>query len=80
MVSFLSFRFDLGKGPARLRSKEKLKLYKWHNIAATRNGFRGILKIDNNEEVKGQPESGALSQLNVNKNLYFGSIPKMSRG
>lgn len=74
------FRYDLGKGPAKIRSKEKLDLNKWHDIIATRVGFRGVLQIDNKNPVKGQPASPTLTQLNVNNNLYFGSVPGISRG
>ena len=77
---WLHFRYDLGQGPARIRSKEKLSLHKWHNIVASRIGFRGELKIDSLASIKGQPTRAGLSQLNVNRNLYFGSVPSISKG
>ena len=70
----------MGQGPARIRSKEKLTLNKWHKIVASRKGSRGELKINNEVSVKGQPQQARLTQLNVNKNLYFGALPTMTRG
>lgn len=73
-------RFDLGKGPALIRSKEKVTLNEWHDVTAARVGSRGELKVDNQQPVIGRPAFTGLTQLNVDTNLYLGFIPQPSKG
>ncbi|KAK7495830.1 hypothetical protein BaRGS_00012820, partial [Batillaria attramentaria] len=67
----VEFRFDLGTGPARLRSQLPLTLNRWHVIRASRTGLEGVLKVDDQPEVIGLSQ-GAYTQLTLLENLFLG--------
>ncbi|KAH9489415.1 hypothetical protein Btru_037656, partial [Bulinus truncatus] len=71
---FLEFRFDLGTGPAIIRSIEPLVLDSWHIVRASRTGLMGTLNIDTQPQVTGQSE-GAFTQLSLLEGLYLGGHP-----
>lgn len=68
---YVEFSFDLGTGPAIIRSPETLKLHQWHVIRASRTGLEGILQINEGPEVRGQSQ-GAYTQLTLLQNLFLG--------
>lgn len=68
---YVEYTFDLGTGPARLRSALPLKLNHWHVIRASRTGLEGVLQVDEQPEVIGQSQ-GAYTQLTLLENLYLG--------
>ncbi|PVD23328.1 hypothetical protein C0Q70_16596 [Pomacea canaliculata] len=68
---FVEFSFDLGTGPARIRSAMPLALNQWHVIRASRTGLQGVLKVDEQPEVTGQSQ-GAYTQLTLLENLFIG--------
>ena len=39
---FAEFRFDVGSGPAVLKSLKRLKLNEWHTVRLSRNRREGI--------------------------------------
>ncbi|XP_076441439.1 LOW QUALITY PROTEIN: pikachurin-like [Babylonia areolata] len=67
----VEFSFDLGTGPALIRSDAPLRLHHWHVIRASRTGLEGVLRVDEGPEVKGQSR-GAYTQLTLLQNLFLG--------
>lgn len=65
------FRFDLGTGPAILRSPEPVSLNHWHWVKISRTGLEGILEIDDEVVAIGQSQ-GAFTQLTLMQNLFVG--------
>ncbi|XP_041360084.1 pikachurin-like [Gigantopelta aegis] len=68
---FLEFRFDLGTGPAVLRSLKPVPLNRWHVVRASRTGLQGILQVDDQPKIEGDAQ-GAYTQLTLMKSLYVG--------
>lgn len=68
---YVEYTFDLGTGPARLRSHLPLTLNHWHVIRASRTGLEGVLQVDDQPEVIGQSQ-GAYTQLTLLENLFLG--------
>ena len=52
----VEFRYDLGSGPALLRSLQTVTLDSWHRIQAKRWHRDGMLKLDEHETVDGQSQ------------------------
>ncbi|KAK0045472.1 pikachurin [Biomphalaria pfeifferi] len=75
---FLEFRFDLGTGPAILRSMETLTMNSWHIVRASRTGLMGTLNVDDQPQVSGQSE-GAFTQLSLFDGLYLGGHPNFDQ-
>lgn len=67
----LEFRFDLGTGPAILRSSEAIPLNQWHWVKLSRTGLEGILEL-NDEVVAVGHSQGAFTQLTLTQNLFIG--------
>ncbi|GFR68605.1 pikachurin-like [Elysia marginata] len=70
----LVFRFDLGTGPAELRSLDPVTLNKWHLVRASRTGLLGTMQVDDQPIVSGQSQ-GAYIQLTLLDPLYLGGHP-----
>jgi len=70
----VEFRFDLGAGPALLRSSQAITLGNWHKVTAKRYHADGILKLDNLSPVVGRAV-GALGSLDVLQSAYVGAAP-----
>ena len=72
---FVVYSYDLGSGPAVLRSLQKVDDGYGHTIEVTRLGRQGTLKIDNKDEtvVEGTSQ-GILQMLNAGSNLYIGGV------
>ncbi|ESO11987.1 hypothetical protein HELRODRAFT_63300, partial [Helobdella robusta] len=68
---FVEYRFDLGTGPAILRSKYRIELDVWHIVIASRTGRKGYLKVDDQQLVEGMA-SGAFTQLTLTLDLFVG--------
>ncbi|XP_056589728.1 agrin isoform X3 [Triplophysa dalaica] len=82
----LEFRYDLGKGPAVIRSKEKIKLNEWNTVNLERASRKGEITINGKDPVKGEsPKSrkGQHTDLNLKESLFVGGAPdfrKVARG
>uniref|UniRef100_A0A671XJA2 Agrin n=1 Tax=Sparus aurata TaxID=8175 RepID=A0A671XJA2_SPAAU len=50
----LEFRYDLGKGPATIRSKEPIQLNVWNTINLERSHRKGEIRVNNRDAVKGE--------------------------
>ncbi|XP_076133453.1 agrin [Alosa pseudoharengus] len=70
----LEFRYDLGKGPAVIRSKEKLKLNVWNTVNLERANRKGEININGKDPVKGESPNQH-TDLNLKDSLYVGGAP-----
>lgn len=68
---FLEFRFDLGTGPAILRSPSPVTLNHWHWVKLSRTGMEGVMEIDGHVAAINQSQ-GAFTQLTVTQSLFLG--------
>ncbi|XP_070562238.1 agrin-like [Ptychodera flava] len=68
---YLEFRYDLGSGPAEIRSEDRVSLDKWHSVTVMRTSRDGEMKIDDLPPVTGQSQ-GSLGQLNLKESLWLG--------
>ncbi|XP_039940398.1 agrin [Hirundo rustica] len=78
----LEYRYDLGKGPAVLRSKERVPLNTWISVLLERSGRKGVLRVDDGDRVTGEsPKSRKVPHmvLNLKEPLYVGGAPDFSR-
>lgn len=71
---FVELRFDLGNGPAIIRSMEPISLHEWHTVFLSRTGRAGLLEVDNQPRIEGLSK-GAFTQLSLPQHLYIGGVP-----
>ncbi|XP_073731347.1 agrin isoform X3 [Misgurnus anguillicaudatus] len=74
----LEFRYDLGKGPAVIRSKEKIKLNEWNTINLERASRKGEISINGKDPVRGEAPKSRKNQhtdLNLKESLFVGGAP-----
>ncbi|XP_068772364.1 basement membrane-specific heparan sulfate proteoglycan core protein isoform X3 [Struthio camelus] len=69
----LEFRYELGSGPAVLRSPEPLALGRWHRVSAERLHKDGTLTVDGGPPVK-RSSPGKSQGLNLRTPLYLGGV------
>ncbi|XP_068096834.1 agrin isoform X5 [Hyperolius riggenbachi] len=74
----LEYRYDLGKGAAVIRSKEKIPLNTWVSVTIERNGRKGQMRINNKEQVTGESPTPHTA-LNLKESLYVGGAPDFSK-
>ncbi|PFX26969.1 basement membrane-specific heparan sulfate proteoglycan core protein-like isoform X2 [Stylophora pistillata] len=67
----LEFRFELGSGPAILRSSLPVNDGEWHLIEVFRRYMDGSLKVDNQEPVNGTSVLGSRG-LNIKGSIFVG--------
>ncbi|KAI5612251.1 agrin isoform X10 [Silurus asotus] len=70
----LEFRYDLGKGPAIIRSKEKLKLNVWNTVNLERANRKGEITINGKDPVRGEAPNQH-TDLNLKESLFVGGAP-----
>ncbi|TRZ02482.1 hypothetical protein DNTS_030304 [Danionella cerebrum] len=70
----LEFRYDLGKGPAVIRSKEKIKLNEWSTVNLERASRKGEISINGKDPVRGEAPNQH-TDLNLKESLYIGGAP-----
>ncbi|CAN8198748.1 unnamed protein product [Coccothraustes coccothraustes] len=78
----LEYRYDLGKGPALLRSKEPVPLDTWVSVLLERSGRKGVLRVNNGPRVTGEsPKSRKVPHmvLNLKEPFYVGGAPDFSK-
>ena len=73
----IEFGYDLGSGPASIKSTKRISDGNKHMIVFKRKGSEGSLKVDDEEEIVGF-SLGNLQQLNVEGDIYVGGIPHYS--
>ncbi|XP_030319283.1 basement membrane-specific heparan sulfate proteoglycan core protein [Calypte anna] len=69
----LEFRYELGSGPAVLRSVEPVALGRWHAVTAERVQKDGTLVVDGDSPVT-RSSPGKSQGLNLRSPLYLGGI------
>ncbi|XP_041425259.1 agrin isoform X3 [Xenopus laevis] len=74
----LEYRYDLGKGAAVIKSKEKIPLNKWVSVSVERSGRKGLMRINNMEQVTGESPAPHTA-LNLKEPLYVGGTPDFSK-
>ncbi|XP_064586830.1 agrin isoform X4 [Zonotrichia leucophrys gambelii] len=78
----LEYRYDLGKGPALLRSREPVPLDTWVSVLLERSGRKGVLRVNNGQRVTGEsPKSRKVPHmvLNLKEPFYVGGAPDFSK-
>ncbi|XP_049318969.1 agrin isoform X4 [Astyanax mexicanus] len=78
----LEFRYDLGKGPAVIRSKEKIKLNVWNTVNLERAQRKGEINVNGKDPVRGESPKSRKNQhndLNLKESLYVGGAPDFSK-
>ena len=68
---YVVFQYNLGSGPAFIRSHRKVSLFDWHTLIAYRDGLDGTLIIDDDPVVYGKSK-GKYTGLNLNGDLFVG--------
>uniref|UniRef100_A0AAX7V8W2 Agrin n=1 Tax=Astatotilapia calliptera TaxID=8154 RepID=A0AAX7V8W2_ASTCA len=79
---FLEFRYDLGKGPATIRSKERIQLNVWNTINLERSNRKGEIMVNKKGAVRGEAPKSRKNQhvdLNLKESLFVGGAPDYSR-
>ncbi|GAB6029009.1 hypothetical protein CHUAL_004797 [Chamberlinius hualienensis] len=71
---FVELRFDLGTGPAIIRSREPISIGEWHTAFISRTARFGVLMVDNQPRVEDM-SAGAFTQLSLPQSLYIGGVP-----
>ncbi|KAM4609928.1 agrin [Polymixia lowei] len=74
----LEFRYDLGKGPAVIRSKDKIKMNVWNTINLERSNRKGEIMVNGKDPVRGESPNQHTA-LNLKESLYVGGAPDFSR-
>ncbi|XP_047229553.1 agrin isoform X5 [Girardinichthys multiradiatus] len=75
---FLEFRYDLGKGPAIIRSKNPMKLKVWNTIDLERSFRKGEIMLNKKDPVRGESPNKH-TDLNLKESLFVGGAPDYSK-
>ncbi|KAH8254010.1 hypothetical protein KR032_007940 [Drosophila birchii] len=75
---FVEFAFDLGSGPALVRSEHSLSLGQWHTIRISRTARLAVLKVDQYQEVMTISSNG-FWHLSLDQNLFVGGVNHVDR-
>ncbi|XP_049806807.1 agrin-like [Schistocerca nitens] len=70
----IQFHFNLGSGPANIRTSNRVDLRKWHSVKISRVDREGTLQLDDGPVARGT-SGPPLTELNVELPLYIGGIP-----
>ena len=68
---FVVFQYNLGSGPAFIKSNKAITLFEWHTVTAYRDGLYGTLTVDSEPVVYGKSK-GKYTGLNLNGDLFIG--------
>ncbi|XP_028266804.1 agrin isoform X2 [Parambassis ranga] len=74
----LEFRYDLGKGPATIRSKEPIQLNVWNTINLERSSRKGEIMVNKKDPVRGEAPNMHVD-LNLKESLLVGGARDYSR-
>ncbi|BFG05280.1 pikachurin [Drosophila madeirensis] len=75
---FVEFAFDLGSGPAVVRSEYSISMGQWHTIKISRTARLAVLKIDQHQEVMTISSNG-FWHLSLEQNLFVGGVNHVDR-
>jgi len=76
LQGFVEFRYNLGSGPAILRSLRKIIPGQWHSVSVKRWHQDSILVLDNDPEVLGSV-GGELKSLDLTSSTFIGWVPPL---
>ncbi|GFO15965.1 pikachurin-like, partial [Plakobranchus ocellatus] len=71
------FMFDLGSGPAIIRSPEPINANTWYLVRASRTGKEGTLEVPGQNLASGQ-SAGNYTELTLQGSLFIGKHPNLS--
>ncbi|XP_030042069.1 agrin isoform X2 [Microcaecilia unicolor] len=74
----LEYRYDLGKGAAVIKSKERIALNTWVSVSLERSGRKGLMSISNGEQITGESPAPHTA-LNLKEPLYVGGAQDFSK-
>ncbi|CAD7014668.1 unnamed protein product [Ceratitis capitata] len=70
---FVEFTFDLGSGPAIVRSEYPLTIGQWHTVKVSRTARLAVLKVDKLPEVMTISSNG-FWHLSLPENVFLGGV------
>jgi hypothetical protein len=76
-VGYPEFRFDVGSGPAVIRSDRPINLGEWHSVQLSRSRADGKMIVDG-EDVYTRTIHGSFQGLDLMEPLYVGGHPTFS--
>ena len=71
---YVIFQFDLGSGPAFIKSETKTNVGEWTTITAWRDGSTGHLKISGQKKTTMGRSLGRFNGLNLKGELFIGGF------
>uniref|UniRef100_A0A3B5KQ96 Uncharacterized protein n=1 Tax=Xiphophorus couchianus TaxID=32473 RepID=A0A3B5KQ96_9TELE len=74
---YLEFRYDLGKGPAIIRSRDQMQLKVWNTIKLERSLRKGEIRL--NEKATSGESPNKHTDLNLKESLFVGGAPDYSK-
>lgn len=74
----LEFRYDLGKGPATIRSSQPIQLNVWNTINLERSNRKGEIMVNKKDPVRGEAPNLHVD-LNLKESVFVGGAPDYSR-
>ncbi|XP_037796396.1 agrin-like [Penaeus monodon] len=75
---YVEFRYNLGSGPAVIRSHHRVQMKRFHKVVAKRYQRDGILQLDDAEDAIGKAP-GTLKSLDLRGSTYVGYVPTNER-
>ncbi|KAM4563523.1 agrin isoform 3-T3 [Odontesthes bonariensis] len=78
----LEFRYDLGKGPAIIRSKKPIQLNVWNTVNLERSQRKGEIMVNQKDRVMGESAKSRKEghfNLNLKESLFVGGVPDYSK-
>ncbi|XP_047486485.1 basement membrane-specific heparan sulfate proteoglycan core protein-like isoform X25 [Penaeus chinensis] len=75
---YAEFRFDVGSGPAVIKSRQPLALNKWHTVKLSRDRKKGSMIVDDGEQIMGS-SVGRFLGLDLVRPMYLGGVPDFDR-
>ncbi|XP_023187509.1 agrin isoform X3 [Xiphophorus maculatus] len=78
---YLEFRYDLGKGPAIIRSRDQMQLKVWNTIKLERSLRKGEIRLNEKATSGESPKSrkNKHTDLNLKESLFVGGAPDYSK-
>nr|XP_045613717.1 basement membrane-specific heparan sulfate proteoglycan core protein-like isoform X12 [Procambarus clarkii] len=75
---YAEFRFDVGSGPAVIRSRQPLELDQWHTVKLSRDRKEGTMVVNDEAPVIGR-SVGRFLGLDLIEPMYLGGVPDFSK-
>jgi len=72
---FPEFRFDVGAGPAVIKSDKAIELGRWHTVKLSRNKKDGTMMVDDTDGPFYGSVGGRFLGLDLLEPLYLGGVP-----